>query len=277
MSTTVNTSDLIAEQVSSLLVQPLEAASIVLSNGVRVFDSAEPLRIPTMTAGFTPTAVAEATAIPVQDAAFSQINLMPSNRTSFKVITKISAELARQSHVNLDAVLKERLVGDVARAVDTALLSGTGASNGITGLLNQAGTQDGVLDNTDPDSLLDGLALLHAAEVEPTHVFLSGADFLAFRKIKATVDGRYLIEPNMAAGAGYTLFGHRLVVSNKIPTGKAIVADMSKVAVVRDIAPSVTVLDQTYASTDEIGIRVVTRYDLGLLNPEAVAILTDAA
>lgn len=51
---------------------------------------------------------------------------------------------------------------------------------------------------------------------------------------------------------------------------------MSQVAVVRDLNPSVTVLSERYAEYDEIGLRVVCRYDLGLLHPEGVVVLTDA-
>ncbi len=50
-------------------------------------------------------------------------------------------------------------------------------------------------------------------------------------------------------------------------------ADVSQIAVARDVAPSVTVLTERYAEFDEVGLRVVTPYDLGLLHPEAVAVL----
>jgi HK97 family phage major capsid protein len=49
---------------------------------------------------------------------------------------------------------------------------------------------------------------------------------------------------------------------------------MSNVAIARDVAPSVTVLNERYAEYDLIGLRVTTRYDLGLLHPEAVIVLT---
>jgi HK97 family phage major capsid protein len=58
--------------------------------------------------------------------------------------------------------------------------------------------------------------------------------------------------------------------------GKAILADISQVAVARDEAPSVTILSERYADYDQIGIRVVVRYDLGLLHPEAVIVLSEA-
>ena len=44
----------------------------------------------------------------------------------------------------------------------------------------------------------------------------------------------------------------------------------------RDLAPRVTLLAERYAEYDEQAIRVVTRYDLGLLHPEGVIVLTDA-
>ena len=39
---------------------------------------------------------------------------------------------------------------------------------------------------------------------------------------------------------------------------------------------SMKLLDQRYAEYDEQAIRVVTRYDIGLLHPEAVVVLTES-
>ena len=63
-------------------------------------------------------------------------------------------------------------------------------------------------------------------------------------------------------------------MTNKLTEGTAVLADTSQIAIARDVAPKVTILTELYAKTDEIGIRVVTRYDLGLLHPEAVIVLT---
>ena len=65
-------------------------------------------------------------------------------------------------------------------------------------------------------------------------------------------------------------------MTNKLPEGKIVLADTSQIAVARDLAPSVTLLAERYAEYDEQAIRVVTRYDLGLLHPEGVIVLTDA-
>ncbi|KAB1942290.1 phage major capsid protein [Brevibacterium linens] len=273
-NTTANP-ELLQEQVQSILIQPLEAKSVVLKSGVKIYDSASPLRIPKLVSSSDPSWVGEGEEIPEANVEFDEVKLMPTDRKSIKTIIRFTNELARQSVVGLDATLKARLVNDVARKLDTALLTGDGTNNSVTGFINQAGVQKGVLDASDPDSLLDALAMAYAAEVEPSQWFMSGTDFNTLRKLK-DADGKYLVVSDVTAGAKYSLFGIPVEVTNKLPEGKAVLANMSEVAVVRDVNADVKILDQTFASTDEQAIRVVTRYDLGLLHPEGVIVL-DAA
>ncbi|AOP55061.1 phage major capsid protein [Brevibacterium aurantiacum] len=273
--TTTANPELLAEQVSSLLIQPLEEQSIMLNSGVKIYDSASPLRIPKLVSSSDPSWVGEGEEIPEADVEFDEVKLMPTDRKSIKTLIRFTNELARQSVVGLDATLKARLVNDVARKLDTALLGGDGAAKSVTGMINQAGVQEGVLDASDPDSLLDALAMAHAAEVQPNRWFISGADFFTLRKLK-DADGHYLIVSDLTAGATYSLFGIPVTVTNKLPEGKAVLANMGEVAVVRDTNADVKILDQTFATTDEQAIRVVTRYDLGLLHPEGVIVLTAA-
>lgn len=273
--TTTANPELLNDQVASLLVQPLEAASVVLSSGVQIFDTASPLRIPKLTAGATVGFVGEGELIPEADVDFGEVKLMPSDRKSLKTLIRFSNELLRQSVIGLDATLKARLVTDVSNKLDTALLTGNGASGSITGIVNQAGVQTGALDVTDADSLLDAIALASAAEVTPNRWFVNGQDFIALRKLKEAADSKkYLIESDVTAGATYRLFGIEVTVTNKLPVGKAVLADTAQIAVARDIDPSVTMLSERYAEYDEQAIRVVTRYDLGLLHPEGVIVLT---
>lgn len=274
---TAQISELLNDQVSSLLVQPLEAASVVLSSGVRIFDSAGVLRIPKLTGSSAVGYVSEHGQIPdTHSTTFDEVVLMPTDRASLKTIERYSRESVRQSVIGLDAVLKARLTKVVADKLDTELLTGTGASDGITGILNQDGVETGEFDSADPDSILDGIATLNANEVTPNRIFLSGADYSELRKQKeSTTSKRYLLQPDPSREAGTTLFGVSTVVTNKLPAGTAIVADTSNIAVVRDTSPSITVLTERYAEFDELGLRISVRYDLGLLHPEAIAVLTE--
>lgn len=270
--TTTANPELLREQVSSLLVQPLEAASVVLAAGPRIFDTAEPLRIPKLVSSTEPGWVGEGELIPEHDVDFDEVRLMPTDRKSVKTLVRFTNELLRQSVIGLDSTLKARLVSDVARKIDTAFLVGDGADNTVTGIVNQPEAQQAVLDASDPDSLLDALAMAHAAEVTPDRWFLSGADFFTLRKLKDG-DGKYLIVSDLTADAKYSLFGVPVTVTNKLPAGQAVLANMAEVAVARDINPTVKLLDQRYAEYDEQAIRVTARYDLGLLRPEGVIVL----
>lgn len=276
VETTTANPELLREQVSSLLIQPLEAQSVVLSSGVRIFDTAEPLRIPKLISSTEPGWVGEGELIPEHDVDFDEVRLMPTDRKSIKTLIRFTNELLRQSVIGLDAVLKARLVSDVSRKLDTAFLTGDGTDNSVTGIINQAGVQNATLDASDPDSLLDALALASAAEVTPNRWFISGADFFTMRKLK-DADGKYLIVSDLTADAKYTLFGVPVTVTNKLPAGTAVLANMSEVAVARDTNPTVKLLDQRYAEYDEQAIRVTARFDLGLLRPEGVIVLKAAS
>lgn len=266
--------ELLQEQVSSLLIEPLEAESVVLAAGPRIFDTASPLRIPKLVGSGEASWTGENELISEHDIEFDEVRLMPSDRKSVKTLIRFSNELLRQSVIGLDSVLKTRLVADVARKLDDAFLTGDGAEDSVTGIINQDGVQTGVLDPTEPDSFLDALALASAAEVQPNRWIISGEDFYAVRKIKDG-NGQYILESDITTGTTYRLFGVPVTVTNKLPTGTAILANMAEVAIARDTNPTVKLLDQRYAEYDQQAIRVTARYDLGLLRPEGVIILTN--
>ncbi|NNH69172.1 phage major capsid protein [Nocardia uniformis] len=274
---TVNTTSaksLIAEQVSTVLIQPLEAASVVLSNGPTVYQSAEPLRLPTLTGGETASFVGEGEDIPETSTGFNHIDLMPSDRKSIKTLETLTKETIRQSAVGVEAALRARLVKIVADKLDSALLGGDGADKSITGIINQAKVQKMPdADLTKPDTYLDAIAKCIANEVTPNRWFINGEDFIALRKVKDKQD-RYLLEADLTKDATYRLFGIPVVVTNKIAKGKVVLADMSQVAVVRDIAPEIQILTEAFATKGKVGIIVDTRFDLGLLHPEGVVVLT---
>ncbi|MGO3067524.1 phage major capsid protein [Corynebacterium casei] len=278
VNSTTTAPQLIEDQVKGILVEPLEAASVVLQAGPTMFNSSEPLRIKTLEDGFAPGIVGENELIPDNgEASFGEIKLMPTERKSIKAIIRTSNELIRQSTVGVSQTLQARLVKDVATKLDNELLSGTGASDGITGLLNQPGLETAPISLTDTDPYLDALAAMAAKEITPNRFILNGSDFFALRKIK-DADGRYIVNGGPAEGAPYKLFEIPVTITNKLAPGKGILANMNDIAVVRDIDPQVTVLTERYAEYDQVGIRVTTRYDLGLLRTDSVLLLdTEAA
>ncbi|GAC50209.1 phage major capsid protein [Gordonia aichiensis] len=263
------------DQIASLLVQPLEAESVFLAAGPKIIDTNGPIRVPRIATGLSVGFVGEGAQIPEASVGMDEVSMLPSTLKSLKVLSRVTAEVLRSSAVALDSILKTRLVTDTAAALDTALFTSTGSSNTIKGLLNQSGVATGVLDATEPDSFLDGIGIARANEVRPNRWFLSPADYLAVRKIK-DADGRYILEQDITAEGAERLFGIPVTVTSRIPTGKAVLADMSLVAVARDMAPTVVIDSSRYFDTDEVALRVVARFDLALLQPKAVTVLTAA-
>jgi HK97 family phage major capsid protein len=268
---------LTAEQVVAILVQPLEKASVVLAAGPRIFDShGDPLRVPKLT-GWSdePGFVAENAAIGDVDATTDELVLLPSTLKSVKVLTKISNELARHSVVNIANALRDSLVRRVAGVLDDAFLTGDGTGDTIAGLVEQAGVLTGDLDlaGGNLDWAHDAIGLQLAEEVVGNRWFFNSADFVALRKLKDGND-RYFVQPDVTQAAAYSLLGIPITVTNRLSTGTALLVDMNMIAVGRDLAPSVTLLTETFAANDQLGIRVVARYDIGLLHAEGVVVLT---
>jgi HK97 family phage major capsid protein len=277
--TTTTASELTATQVASILTQPLEAASTFLASGPHIYDTAGPFRLPSapVYGGAALPFTGESTAIPEHDADFGEVTLLPSTMKSVKVITRYSNELARQSVVALEAALRQRLVADVAGKLDTQFYSAAG--DGITtpqGMFAWLGV------NTLPvagaltlDALLtaQGVALGSNVDINNLRVFLRPAQYSALRALKDG-DTRYMLQPDATAGSVLTMLGMPVTISAHIPSGYAAVADMSQVAVARDLAPSVTILSERYADYDEQAIRVVARYDVKPVNPLAIVTLT---
>lgn len=280
---------LLQSQVANLLVQPLEQASTFLSAGPQIFDTADQLRIPRIASGVSAGFVGEGVQITDGDVSFDEIVLLPSTLKSLKVLVRFSNEMARQSVVALEATLRTRLVSDVGNALDAALWDGAGTSNTIKGILRQTGVATGTLDLTDADSLIDGLATAQANKVMPTHWVMTSGTFATLRKLKIANPGatsdqdfrQYLFDPStIQNGTAFQVFGLPVIVTDNIPAvstkNRVALVDFGKVAVARDVDAEVKILDQTFGDYDSIGIRVVTRYDVGLLQPEAVTLLTEA-
>lgn len=276
---------LTTEVVQKILVQPLEQASTFLASGVRIFDTSGAIRIPKLGSGSTPDFLGEGEQI-TDDEDFDindEITLLPDTMKSVKVLVKYSNEMARQSVIALDAAIRQRLVADVARVLDTQFYGDTG--DGTTtpkGMFAWADVQNMAVGAAiDLDHLHDAEGLALEANVDPSKLrwFMKPREFVTLRKIKDAND-RYLIQPDPTEAGAYRLLGHAVTVTNNISddaddsTGRLALADMSQVAVARDQAPTVKVLDQTFGDYDQQALRVTARYDVAPMLPEAVVTLT---
>lgn len=279
-SSTTTAAALTAEQVSTILTKPLEQRSVFMAAGPTIFDTnGSPVRIPAMPASEQDELqwVGENELIPEVDPEFGETELLPSTMKSVKTITRYSNELARQSIVSLDKVLQDRLVADVAGKLDAQFLSAEG--DGITtprGLFAYTGVQDvPVTGDFNVDTLLaaQGVALESNVDLNRLALFVRPGDLMALRGLK-DADGRYLLQWDATEAGGYRVLGMNALVSAHVPEGRAAIADMSQIAVARDLAPTVKILTERYADYDQQAIRVVARYDAGPLNPAGIVTMS---
>ena len=98
-----------------------------------------PIRVPRIGAT-TASFDGEGETISLGDAAFDEVDMLPSTLQSVKAIIPISAELVRSAVMGVTTVLEQRVVQDVALAIDKAFIQGSGtAGTNIIGLVNQSG------------------------------------------------------------------------------------------------------------------------------------------
>lgn len=280
-ASTVTAAELTQDQVVKILTKPLEQRSAFLALGPRIFDTnGSPVRVPASPTFGDPASLTwtgENEQIPEVDADFGEFELLPSTMKSVKVITRYSNELARQSVVALDSVLRDRLVADVAAKLDTQFL-GDGGDGTTTplGLFAYTGVQNiDVAGELTLDTMLaaQGMALTANVPAEGLKWLMAPESFTALRGAK---DGqnRYMLEPDATLAGGWRVLGSPVVVTSRVPAGSAALVWPSAIAVARDLAPSVKILTERYADYDQQAIRVVARYDAGAIQPDGIVTLT---
>lgn len=277
---TENTGTLTREIVAAMLTEPLERFSTFLQAGPTFFDTdGNVVRIPR---GFTSSADAigannwhgqNELITEVDPAEDDELRLLPDTMKSIKTLTRFSNELARQSVVSLEQALQNRLVTDVAEAFDKQFLGDAG--DGIEtpqGMFAWSGVQTLEVEALDIDTIMDGYGVFlgNRGHTDGLRLFIRPEDYMTLRKQKDG-DGRYLLQPDMSTGGIVVpALGATLAISNHIPENNAALVDMTQVAVARDLDPSVTILNETFGDYDQQAIRVVARYDSGLMDDNAM-------
>ena len=287
-STTTGASVLSPEDVRNIVTVPLQKASVILNSGVKIIDSHGPVRIPTYTGHTSPVWHGENELITETEPTFGEVLLLDPRIKSVKSLHRFSNELARQSIVETVTAIQDRMVADTAGKLDDTFIAGNGAVVGgfrtqPLGILSMPGVQSmAAVGVPSIDTLHDAEGLALGAEVDPTKLawIMHSRDFVKIRKLKDS-GGRYLVQPDVTEAGAYRLLGHPVIVTNRVPatTGTGnnesaiVLFDPSKITVVRDLNPTVTLLRETFGDYDQQALRVVARYDQAPVNPEAIVVM----
>jgi HK97 family phage major capsid protein len=289
-STTLTTSEALAEQLVPLVVQPLMEQSIVLSLGPRVFtsDGGTPVRVPKL-ADFTilgfPSAYqgaspivgawkGEGDQIDEDTPSWGEVTLLARDLKSLKILWRASNELLRHAGANVAQVVRDALVQRMQLELDRAFLRGNGVDNTPVGILEFTGTQTDTA-TWEAETVHEMVGAALAVNARPTGFVMNPAAFIRARQWRddsgaSPGTGQFLVQPDPQEGNVFRLAGYPVAVSTLMPEDRVLLGDWSQIAVARDNAMSVVIDGSRYLDTDETAIRLTSRWDIAPLNASAI-------
>ena len=238
--------------------------------------SGESLRLPTLTAYSTAAQYAAGSAISDDEPTFSSINLTPWKQA---FIVKIASELATDSSLNIESVIREQAANAIGYQVNSLATIGTGTVQ-PTGIVTAAssavaaGTTSFTADNLiDLAYSLDG-----AARRMGPKWMCNTATLGAIRKLKDD-NNQYIYNP--VVGGPDTLLGFPVVENPAMADigagARSVVFGVLNSHALLTTGLEVAVSQDAYFANDIIGYRFVYRFDSNLTHDAHVKALVHAS
>lgn len=265
----------------------LRAAAVVLRAGPQILPVEDTtLRVPGLSASVTVSAIGENTAITPSDPTFTSVTLTPRKLAA---LTLAANEALDDSNPGLREIVANDLVRQTATTLDLQFLEGSGTAPNMRGFRNMSGTTQATVGGANGGTpTLDDFATAVQnletanANLERAAWFMSGRTWGTVRKIKDT-QSRYQLSPDPGADASKSLFGVPVYLSSQIPTTETvgtstdtshvILADMSQIVVGQRKQVEVALSSDYAFNADQTAIRVLGRFDIGVLNAAAVYVM----
>lgn len=228
--------------------------------------------IPRQTASATSYWLAnEGTAATESQGTFGQLSFTPKTTAAY---TEISRLLLLQSTPSAEALVRSDLAETVALAVDTAGISGTGASGQPTGLLQTSGIGSVTGASIAYAGILEFQSDVAAGNaLSPTCSYVCApaiATLLKQRQRFASTDSP-LWDGNIYDGK---VEGFRAVSSNQIPAGTLIFGDWSRVIIAEWGELQVEINPFANFQAGIYGVRCMYTIDIGIRYPSAFSVAT---
>ena len=195
-------------------------------------------------------------------------------------LTKISKSLINNSNFDIVSFVIKRMSVAIAKFIEHELLIGTsGKTTGLSTLTNAVITAKATAVSTD-DLINLQESIADAYQASAVWV-MNKSTRTALRKLKDN-EGRYILNPDVTAKWGYTLFGKDVYCSDNMPAvaaGKTTVyyGDFKGLAVKVSEDVSIQVLKERFATEHVDGVVAWIELDAKVQNAQAIAKLTQAA
>ncbi len=195
-------------------------------------------------------------------------------------LIKISRSLINNSEFDVVAYAINKIAEKVALFLEGELLMGTGATGHMTGAAvgGTAVTAAAAAALTVDDLINTEMAVAQKFRDSANACWIMQTGTLtAIRELKAT-DGHYLLQPDVAAGYGYTLLGHHVFETDSLEAigaskKVAVFGDFSGLAVRITPEIQIQVLNEKYATQHATGVTAWVEADSKVTEPEKIAYL----
>lgn len=208
-----------------------------------------------------PLPVAELAAMPQKEWDFVERS---ARVKKIAVFSKYSAEMA-EDLPNLVSEIRNYLIADLRRVVDTQILSGNGSGENLTGILqNATAFAAGVLANTVADA--NNFDVIEAAVAQvttnlftPNYCVVHPMDMAKMNLSKGS-DGHYVLPPFISQ-SGQVISGVRVIANTGMASGDFLVGDFSRSSVkyARGLTVEMTNTDQDDFIKDRFTVKATVR------------------
>ncbi|HWX49665.1 MAG TPA: phage major capsid protein [Roseomonas sp.] len=277
-------SNLIAtEHRPDLFIDRLRNTTRVRSLGATVLTGLTGnLSIPRRKASITAGWVAENTALPNSDPQFEAITLSPKHAGA---ISEWSRNMILQASPDVEQLARNDMAATLSELLDAAAISGTGANNQPTGILNTAGIGTVAMGTNGSAPTFDKLADL-VGLVEDANADGTSMGFLTNTKVRRAA-AKVKDSAGIPLGLDVMFQGQRVAVSNIVPSNltkgtgtnlsAAIYGNWSDllIGVWSELDLLVNPFESTAYSKGNVSIRAMMTVDIAVRHPESFAAITD--
>ena len=196
------------------------------------------------------------------------------------VLTLISQSLINNSNFDIVDFVINKMATNIARWLEKELINGTASKvEGLSTL--KASVTAASATKITADELID-------LQESIPDIYQAGAVWIMNKKTRTMIrklkdsEGKYILNRDMTARWGYTLFGKDIYISDNMPEAAAkkraiIYGDLKGLAVKVSEDVSITVLRELYATQHAIGVCAYMEIDSKVENAEMLAVLDMAA
>jgi HK97 family phage major capsid protein len=191
-------------------------------------------------------------------------------------LIKIGEDLLEDTDVALERLIVESFANAIAEAENNAFISGVPANGEPEGILTNTNVQDLTVENETFD-FDDLIKLFYAlpAQYRTNAVWIMNSNTeQTIREFKDT-NGRYILQPSVSEPFVSTILGRPVATDEAVPDNTIIFGDLKAGYLIIDKQSGLTVkrLEELFALSGQIGLKVHYRVGGGVIRPDAIKVL----